>query len=125
MKRLARWVGLLVLVAVSAWGSLGQAQPTIPKPQVPSDIPAEVRQRIEGLYSADPRQRATAAGRLVGKPEDVAPAIPFLIAMLHDDAGLFDEAELMRRSLISSYARVFSYPNTPGEQAAETLARIG
>lgn len=125
MKRLARWVGLLVLAAVSAWGSLGQAQPTIPKRQIPSDIPAEVRQRIEGLYSADPRQRATAARRLVGKPEDVAPAIPFLIAMLHDEAVLHDEAELMRLSLISSIGTVFSYPNTPGEQAAETLARIG
>ena len=63
--------------------------------------------------------------QLLGKPEEVAPAIPFLVAMLHDDAVLHDEAQLMRLSLISSYARVFSCPNTPGEQAAETLGRIG
>jgi HEAT repeat protein len=124
MKRPGKRVGLLAAIAISAWGSVGHAQPTIPKQQIPPDIPAEVKQRIEGLYSSDPQQRASAAMGLVGRPEEVAPAIPFLIAMLHDNAVLHDEAELQRLSMISSYARVFSFPNTPGEQAAETLARI-
>jgi HEAT repeat protein len=125
MSRFGGYLGLLVTIAVSAWGSVGRAQPTIPKQQIPPDTPTELKQRIEGLYSSDAKQRASAAMRLVGKPEQVAPAIPFLIAMLHDDATLYNEAELIRRSIISSYARVFSFPNTPGEQAAETLARIG
>ena len=124
MKRLARRVGLLVAIAASAWGSVGHAQPTISKQQIPPEIPAELSQRIEGLYSSDPQQRASAAMGLLGGPEEVAPAIPFLIAMLHDDAVLHDEAELQRLSMVSSYVRVFSFPNTPGEQAAETLAQI-
>ena len=124
MRRLARRVGRLVAIAVLAWGSVGHAQPTIPKQQIPPDIPAEVKQRIERLYSSDAKQRARAAMGLLGGPEEVAPAIPFLIAMLHDDAVLHDDAELQRLSMVSSYARVFSFPNTPGEQAAETLARI-
>jgi len=124
MKRLGKQVGLLAAIAISAWGSVGRAQPTIPKQQIPPDIPAEVKQRIEGLYSSDPQQRATAAMGLLDTPAQVAPAIPFLIAMLHDNAVLHDDAELTRLSLGSSYARVFSFPNTPGEQAAETLARI-
>jgi HEAT repeat protein len=125
MARFHKRVGLLAVVAAWAWGSVGHAQPTIPKQQIPPDIAAELRQRLEELYSSDPKQRAGAAMRLVGKPQQVAPAVPFLIAMLHDDAVLYDDAELSRRSLISSYSRVFSYPNTPGERAAETLARIG
>jgi HEAT repeat protein len=125
MKPPGKRVGLLVVIAVLAWGPAGQGQPTIPKQQIPPDIPAEVKQRIEGLYSSDPQQRASAAMGLLGGPEEVAPAIPFLIAMLHDDAVLHDEAELTRLAMISSYARVFSFPNTPGEHAAETLARIG
>jgi len=125
MKRPENLSRLLVLLGLLIVGRAACAQPSIPKERIPADLPAEVRQNIEGLYSADAQQRARAARRLVGQPHETAPAIPFLIAMLHDNAVLHSKAELMRLDMISSYSRVFSYPNTPGEHAAETLARIG
>lgn len=115
----------LVLLGLLITGRAACAQPTIPKERIPEDVSAEVREHIEQLYSPDPKGRATAARRLLGRPEETAPAIPFLIAMLHDAVVLHDEAELRRLSLRSSFGTLFSFPNTPGEQAAETLARIG
>ena len=116
---------LVVVLGLLGVGRAACAQPSIPKARIPAELPAGLRQRIEGLYAADAHQRARAATRLLGRPEQVGPAIPFLVAMLHDNAVLHGEAELMRLDLIPSVGRVFSYPNSPGEHAAETLARIG
>ena len=117
-------LGLMVLVGVLGWGAGGRAQPSIPQDRIPSDIPAEVRQKIEGLYSSDPMQRAHAAGRLIDKFEQATPAIPFLIAMFHDDTVLRNERELEMRSMVSSYLSAFPFPNSPGENAARALGRI-
>jgi len=112
------------LAGVLGWGAAAHAQPSIPKDRIPSGIPAEVREGIERLYSSDPMERARAAGRLIGEAERATTAIPFLIAMFHDDTALYDDAQLIRRSLASSYASPFPFPNSPGEDAARALARI-
>ncbi len=65
--------------------SLSMAQPTIPKDQIPSQIPAEVRQQIERLYSPDGTDRASAAFHLMKMGDKALPSAPFLISNLHDE----------------------------------------
>ena len=97
-------------------------QPSLPRDRIPADISAKVRQQIENLYASDPKERSKAAGRITGK--EAEPAIPFLIAMFHDNISLYTSGELQRRAMSSSTLYVFSFPNTPGEIAANALSRI-
>lgn len=117
--------GLLMIIALGGLGRDARAHPIFPNNQVPRALPAETIRQLEGLCSSDPHQAARAAGQLAsGDPKRVAAAIPFLVAMLHDDTQLYGPETVMRLSLASSIPRVFSYPNTPGQWAAEALARI-
>ena len=124
MSIIEKPVSLIVLAGVLGWGAAGHAQPSIPKDRIPFGVPAEVRQRIERLYSSDPEERAGAAMHLIDEGERATPAIPFLIAMFHDDTALYDDAKLKARSMASSYASPFTFPNSPGENAAQALGRI-
>ena len=124
MGRIKNPVGLIVLAGVLGWCVSGHAQPSIPKDRIPSDISAELRQGIQRLYASDPAERARAASTLLNEAQQAAPAIPFLIAMFHDDTAMLHGDALLRRSLASSYATPFSYPNSPGQSAARALARI-
>jgi HEAT repeat protein len=124
MTRLRRSLGLLVVITAAS-ASVGHAQPTIPKGQIPAGLPENLRENIEGLYSEDPGQRFHAAAGLGGWSRQSTAVIPFLVAMLHDEAVIYDEAQLQARSMISSSLRVLSYPNGPGQVAAEVLGGIG
>jgi HEAT repeat protein len=57
----------------------------IPKNQIPSHIPPEVKQQIERLYSPDGTDRASAAFYLMKMGDKALPSVPFLIANLHDN----------------------------------------
>ena len=74
-------------MSVMAIRSAGYAQPNIPKENIPADIPTEVREQIERLYSSDPVGRGDAAYDLGEMGEKAAPAIPFLIEVLKDEAS--------------------------------------
>ena len=88
--------------------------------QCPPDAPADVRQQIERLHSPDPEERAEAIGELARMKERANPAIPFLVAMLGDDAVL------PFRLPASSYTSWFpSTPQTIGEWAAIAFRNIG
>jgi hypothetical protein len=75
-------LGAMVILLCSA--SVSMAQPSIPKDQIPSQIPPEVKQQIERLYSPDGTDRASAAFHLRKMGEKALPSVPFLVANLHD-----------------------------------------
>ena len=58
----------------------------IPKENIPSNIPADVRKEIEELYSHQAKHRGEAIFRLGEMRKKAIPAIPFLIEMLGDGA---------------------------------------
>jgi hypothetical protein len=76
----------VMLVAVVLGAAAGLAQPTIPQSQVPRDAPAAVRTQIEQLYADDAEMRSSACFKLRDMKAEGAPAVPFLIALLADDA---------------------------------------
>ena len=78
MKSVTTISAFLSVVVVISMALIGYAQPNIPKEDTPSDIPADVRQQIERLYSSRSGDRAKAAYYLGGMGERAAPAIPFL-----------------------------------------------
>lgn len=86
---------LLFLVLMSMFGTgLIYAQPKIPKENIPKDIPEDLANCIEGLYSEDPIGRAYACraismwGEDPVKRKQAKAAVPFLIDMLGDDVDL-------------------------------------
>jgi HEAT repeat protein len=87
---------------------------------IPSDAPADVRQQIERLHSPDPEERAEAIRGLARMKERASPAIPFLVAMLGDDAVF--PLRLPPSSRISWFP---STPQTIGESAAIAFRSIG
>ena len=87
------------------------SRPSIPKDQIPKDIPEDTRQLIEELYSWFPGDRADAAWNLGFHPEKAVPEIPFLVAMLHDDVRMKDA--------------ITGAGSSPAKQAAKTLVKIG
>jgi HEAT repeat protein len=122
MKRQTTLSVLLVCLVAFSNVKRCSGQPSLPRDRIPADISAKVRQQIENLYASDPKERSEAAGRIRGK--EAEPAIPFLIAMFHDNIPLYTSGELQRRAMISSTLYVFSFPNTPGETAANALSGI-
>jgi len=77
------WVVVCLLDSRSTYG-----QPSIPKDEIPSDMPAKVREQVEKLYASDPRARGEAATRLGNLGNRAAEAIPFLISMLGDNTPI-------------------------------------
>ena len=76
-------VGLLLVLTRLA--SAGE-EPT--KADIPQNLPAELKAMIEQTFSPDPAKRAEAATRLGEMGKKAAPAIPFLIRLLGDDASI-------------------------------------
>ena len=99
----------LLMATVLLWGS-GFAQPVIPE-DVPSNVPSEVKEQIQGLYSPDTVKRGEAARALGLMGGKAAPAVPFLVGMLGDNATL---------TWLYNLA-----PITPGQAASEALVKIG
>jgi len=108
MKGIKTILGLLVVISVMGIGLIGYAQPNIPKKDIPSNIPADIRKQIMGLYSSDPTERVYAAVRLGQMGARAVPAIPFLIGMF------VDGTPVAGRPL-----------NFPGKEATKALVKIG
>ncbi len=87
-------MALSVLIALIAFGFNSYAQPNIPKENIPSNLSAEVRAEVEGLYAPEAAKRVQAAIKLGTMGDKAIPAIPFLIGMLGDTAGVGLKAEL-------------------------------
>lgn len=120
MTRIKTILALLVAASILSIGLKTYAQPNIPKEKIPSDIPAYMKEQIEGLYSSHPVERANATVRLREfSSQSLKPAIPFLFDMLHDDAHLMPVYPLVHILGTSQIA------TSPGEEAAKTLGKIG
>ncbi len=91
--------------AVLSPGWFGDAQPLVPKANISKDLPADMRGLIEQLDSPNPWWRAGAASRLGNMGERAAPAVPYLVGMLGDNAA--------------------TGSSTPGKDAAAALVKIG
>jgi hypothetical protein len=122
MKGIQAVLVLLIAVHFMAPGLTCYAQPNISKDNIPSDVPANVREKIEGLYSLDPIKRAEAGAHLALMGHRAVPAIPFLIGIFGDDTLLIEEPAGSFR-LPGYHTEV---PNTtPSSQAVKALIKIG
>lgn len=65
----------------------GYAQPKSPRESIPSDIPADVKVKIEALYSPSAIERVKAARDLGAMRERAVSAIPYLKEMQSDNAA--------------------------------------
>jgi len=108
MKTMKIIVTVLLLVSFTVVAA--HAQPTTPKDDIPKDIPADVREQIELLYSSDAKVRLEALFRLESMVEVNSPAVPFLIEMLDDNEVISLED---------------APPETLGGRAARALGEIG
>lgn len=106
----------IVLLGISITG-ICYAQPKIPGESLPPNTPPRVKAQIERLYSPDARQRAYGAYYLGRMGESAAPAVSFLVAMLHDEA-------VIKGRLPFVSADSDDGP-TPGREAQKALGQIG
>lgn len=119
MKRIKTCLVLLlsiVLIAVSYLHCM--AQPITPKESIPSDISSDVRRQIEGLYSTDPLERATAASNLREMGNKAISAVPYLLEIINDSTPLTSYLKYSSGKVITSS------PTSPGHEAAVALGRI-
>ena len=98
--------GCLALLLVAA-GYVAWPGPSVPTTAIPADASPEVKAAIVAMSSSDPAARAAAAQRLGAWPYRANTAIPFLIGLLGDTAGVPDPL-----------------PPVPAQAAADTLARM-
>ncbi|ODS33014.1 MAG: heat repeat-containing PBS lyase [Candidatus Scalindua rubra] len=75
---------LTVVISVISIGTTGCYKPNIPMENIPFDVPADVREKIKGMYSWNPLKRRYAVVQLGQMGARAAPAIPFLIGALDD-----------------------------------------
>jgi len=114
MKSISQIALIVLLAAVSlSLTSETFAQTTVPKEEVPSDIPAEVRNEILGLYSSNLVDRGNAALRLGRIGEKAVPAIPFLVGLLGDT-----KSDVVQTSMGTIIVMA-------GQLASDALAKIG
>ena len=106
IRVLLTFLGLIHIVAERP---LGYTPPDIPEKKISTDVPNDLREHIEKLYSLDASVRLIAAERLKKMGERAIPAIPFLIELLGDDTRLFGGWK----------------GASPGVEAAEALGNIG
>ena len=109
-------MALSVLVTVLFFGYNCYAQPNIPKEQIPSNLSAEAKAEAEGLYAPEAAKRAQAAIKLGNMGEKAVPAIPLLIGMLGDSAGI---------ELKAAPDAKIAENTSPGIEAAVALGKIG
>lgn len=122
MKAIKDILVLLVIIS-STTGKLSYAQPKIHKENMLTNIPSDVRQQIEKLYSKSPIVRANAVVHLRKMGKKATPAISFLVAMLGDHSPL---------KWVQEWSPVWGpgspyvpgFPTSPGEEAAITLGQI-
>src|SRR4030042_381050 len=109
-------LALAVLITVLAFGFNCYAQPNIPKENIPSDLAAALKAEGEGLYAPEVGKRAQAAINLGTMGEKAVPAIPFLIGILGDTAGV--ELKTGPEAQIANLT-------SPAIEAAVALGKIG
>jgi HEAT repeat protein len=119
MERIKTMLAFLTVICAMGIGLVGYAQPNIPKEKIPSDVPVNVRNKIEGLYSSNPVERAYAAVHLGEMGNRAVPAIPFLIGILDDSKSM-----VWTSSPIITLGRG-SKITSPGKEAAKALKEIG
>ena len=90
---------------------LSYAQPKISKEAIPKKPSSYVSKQIKRLYSSDALERGNAAYALGQMGEKAAPAIPFLIGVLHDQTTL----QWFPHHFLTS----------PGQEATKALGKIG
>ena len=83
MRRLG--VTLLTILLGTIVPAPSFSQTSEPKENIPSGIPADVQSEIERLYSKDATDAALNLGEM---GEKAAPAVPFLVGLLHRNKGL-------------------------------------
>ena len=100
---------LLIVISIGLiWIHSRPIGPNIPKRNIPQDIPADVKQQIERLYSKEWKERSYAAIQLGEMGTRAVSAIPFLIGILGDCGWL-----------------PTSDPFDPGTEAEEALEKMG
>ena len=115
MKKLMIVFGFLIPLCSIVVVLPGHSQPKIPREDIPSKIPAVVRDKIEGLYSQDPRERTLAAVSLGEMGANASAAIPFLLGLLDDNAHLVS----------GKYVKDLGYKlTTPAKEATFALKEI-
>lgn len=92
--------------------------PKISKSRIPVDAPVLVKKELERLYSQDPVVRGEAAYALGEMHQEATAAIPFLAAMLHD------EAQLVWGNTLSGTGGCEGL-TSPGKEAATALVKMG
>ncbi len=75
--------GILLL---ATWNSLGDPLSGTPldltRGDIPSDLPADIRELLEQTWSSDPEEREEAAAELGRMGRRAAPAVPFLLRLI-------------------------------------------
>ena len=104
------------------FSSLSFAQPKIPMSQMPRNLSADIKQKVQSLYAPNPTKRATAALQLSEFGAKANPAIPFLVSMLGDDV-LIDPVDDYTHWWSSNYEIILK--TSPNREAAKTLAILG
>jgi HEAT repeat protein len=99
----------LMIVGVS------YAQPTIPKENIPLNMPADVRREVEKLYSTDPVERGYSCYNLGEMGPKAASAAPFLTGILGDTT----EMRWAEQDVI-----IGGEQTSPGMEAAKALAKV-
>ena len=124
---------VLAALLLGAWLAGGspsaRAAPTIPKERISDTIPPDVRRRIEEMYSRDAVTRGMGAVYLARMGDRAEAAIPFLIAMLGDDAQLEWPAPRETDNPLDEFKKrltgIYKERETsPGAEAAKALTRL-
>ena len=118
-------IALFVLMLVISFGSrcAYQKRPSIPKKNIPANVPADVRKQIEKLYSSDPIDRGYGVVHLGEMRKKAIPAVPFLIGILNDRTRLLwsSGATYIRGGKIISDGE----PTSVRQEAVLALGKIG
>lgn len=107
-------------MGTTSFSMIARPKPEIPKDEIPPNILAEVRWRIQELHHPDPNMRAGAVRKLGSLRAQTASAIPSLVPLLGDDTVF--PLKTPPSSRLSYFSTV---PRTIGESAAIALGRIG
>ena len=93
------------------------AQPIIPLELIPPDTPQKVVDEIRNLYSDYPHVRGEAASKLGWMGDSAKVAIPFLLAMFHDERSAL--------AYPNPFGAIPDWSDCPAKRAAFALASIG
>jgi len=128
MRRLKVLLALWAAASIAGLPAASHAAPKIPRARIPENTPYAVRRHIEALYSSNAVARGWAAVHLGRMGDQAAPAVPFLMAMLGDDARLTWEESTSENPLETLKQRRVGLhkerETSPGREAARALAKI-